>query len=207
MELHERLKQKFSVLFTYLDERQRRVAAALEARALGYGGVTAVAKATGMSRPSIHKGLGELSGRQPGVPLGRSRKAGAGRKSLVQRDPRIVEELDRLVDPDTRGDPMSPLRWTCKSTRQLARALIAAGHPVSHRVVGELLGSMGYSLQANVKTKEGKNHPDRDAQFRYLNEQVRSFSDKRTACDQHRHKEEGTDRRRQEWRCGMAATG
>ena len=149
MELHERLKQKFSVLFTYLDERQRRVAAALEARSLGHGGVTAVAKATGMSRPSIHKGLGELSQRRPGVPLGRSRKIGAGRKPLVQRDPKIVEELDRLVDPDTRGDPMSPLRWTCKSTRQLAQALVAAGHPVSHRVVGELLGAMGYSLQAN----------------------------------------------------------
>jgi Rhodopirellula transposase DDE domain len=128
-----------------------------------------------MSRPRIRKGLGELSQRQPGVPLGRARKVGAGRKPLVQRDPKIVEELDRLVDPDTRGDPMSPLRWTCKSTRQLAQALIAAGHPVSHRVVGELLESMGYSLQANVKTKEGKSHPDRDAQFRYLNEQVRSF--------------------------------
>jgi Rhodopirellula transposase DDE domain len=175
MELHERLKQKFSVLFTYLDERQRRVAAALEARSLGHGGVTAVASATGMSRPSIHKGLSELSARQPGVPLGRSRKVGAGRKPLVQRDPKIVEELDRLVDPDTRGDPMSPLRWTCKSTRQLAQALNSAGHPVSHRVVGELLGSMGYSLQANVKTKEGKDHPDRDAQFRYINEQMRSF--------------------------------
>ena len=121
MELHERLKQKFSVLFSYLDERQRRVAAALEARSLGHGGITAVAKATGMSRPSIHKGLGELSQRQPGVPLGRSRKVGAGRKPLVQRDPKIVEELDRLVDPDTRGDPMSPLRWTCKSTRQWHR--------------------------------------------------------------------------------------
>jgi len=206
MELHERLKQKFSVLFTYLDERQRRVAAALEARSLGHGRVTAVAKATGLSRPSIHKGLGELSRRQPGVPLGRSRKVGAGRKPLGQRDPKIVEELDRLVDPDTRGDPMSPLRWTCKSTRQLAQALMEAGRPVSHRVVGELLGSMGYSLQANVKTKEGKSHPDRDAQFRYLNEQVRNFSDQGRTCDQRRYQEEGTDRRVQEWRGGMATT-
>ena len=173
MELHERLKLKFSVLFTYLDERQRRIAAAAEARSLGHGGITAVAQATGMSRPSIHKGLGELTQRKPGVPLGRSRKAGAGRKPLRKSDPKIVEELDRMVDPDTRGDPMSPLRWTCKSTRQLARALTQTGHPVSHRVVGELLGAMGYSLQANVKTKEGTSHPDRDAQFRYINEQVR----------------------------------
>ena len=175
MELHERLKQKFSVLFTYLDERQRRIAAAVEARCLGHGGITAVAQATGMSRPSIHKGLGELTQRRPGVPLGRSRKTGAGRKPLRKSDPKIVEELDRLVDPDTRGDPMSPLRWTCKSTRQLAQTLTATGHPISHRVAGKLLGSMGYSLQANVKTKEGTSHPDRDAQFRYINEQVRRF--------------------------------
>ena len=207
MELHERLKQKFSVLFTYLDERQRRVAAALEARSLGHGGVTAVAKATGMSRPSIHKGLGELSRRQPGVPLGRSRKVGAGRKPLVQRDPEIVEELDRLVDPDTRGDPMSPLRWTCKSTRQLAQALIASGHPVSHRVVGELLGSMGYSLQANVKTKEGKSHPDRDAQFRYLNEQVRSFLIRGRPVISVDTKKKELIGEYKEWRSGMAAKG
>jgi hypothetical protein len=175
MELHERLKQKFSVLFTYLDERQRRIAAAVEARSLGHCGITAVAQATGMSRPSIHKGLGELTQRKPGVPLGRSRKTGAGRKPLRKSDPKIVEEVDRLVDPDTRGDPMSPLRWTCKSTRQLAQTLTATGHPISHRVVGKLLGWMGYSLQANVKTKEGTSHPDRDAQFRYINEQVRRF--------------------------------
>lgn len=173
MELQERLKQKFTTLFCYLDERQRRIAAAVEARSIGHGGITAVARATGMSRPSIHKGLGELRQRKPGVPLGRSRKAGAGRKPLTEGDPQLLEELDRLVDPDTRGDPMSPLRWTCKSTRQLADTLRDAGHPVSHRVVGELLASMGYSLRANVKTKEGSSHPDRDAQFRYLNEQVR----------------------------------
>ncbi|MCZ2148731.1 MAG: ISAzo13 family transposase [Bryobacterales bacterium] len=174
MEFQERLKQKFTTLFGYLDERQRRIAAAVEARSLGRGGITAVARATGMSRPSIHKGLGELRQRKPGVPLGHSRKSGAGRKPLAVRDPQILGELDRLVDPDTRGDPMSPLRWTCKSTRQLADALRDGGHPISHRLVGELLASMGYSLQANIKTKEGSSHPDRDAQFRYLNEQVRN---------------------------------
>ena len=144
-----------------------------------------------MSRPSIHKGLGELTQRKPGVPLGRLRKAGAGRKPLTERDPQILEALDRLVDPDSRGDPMSPLRWTCKSTRQLAAALADAGHPVSHRVVGQLLASMGYSLQANIKTKEGSDHPDRDAQFRYLNEQVRNSL--AMARDQRGHQEERTD--------------
>jgi hypothetical protein len=109
------------------------------------------------------------------VPLRRSRKTGAGRKPLRKSDPKIVEELDRLVDPDTRGDPMSPLRWTCRSARQLAKTLTATGLPISHRVAGELLGSMGCSLQANVTTKEGTSYPDRDAQFRYINEQVRRF--------------------------------
>jgi hypothetical protein len=118
MDTDERLKQKFSILFAYLDERQRRIAAAVEARSLGRGGITRVAKAAGMSRPSVHKGLGELKQRKPGVPLGRVRKPGGGRKPVRRSDPAIVEELDRLVDPDTRGDPMSPLRWTCKSTRQ-----------------------------------------------------------------------------------------
>src|SRR5260370_11099891 len=175
MELQERLKQKFSTLFGYLDERQRRIAAAVEARSLGHGGVTAVALATGMSRPSIHKGLGELTQRKPGVPLVRSRKSGAGRKPLVERDPRIIEELDRLVDPDTRGDPMSPLRWTCKSTRQLAGALNQAGHRVSDRRVAALLHAARYSLQANAKVLEGTQHADRNAQFQYLNEQVKQF--------------------------------
>ena len=175
MDADERLEQKFSVLFLYLDERQRRIAAAAEAKSLGYGGVTQVAKASGMSRPSIHKGLDELKQRKPGVPLGRSRRAGAGRKPVSERDPKIMQELDRLVDPDTRGDPMSPLRWTCKSTRQLAKTLTEAGHAVSHRVVGELLERMDYSLQGNRKTKEGGRHPDRDAQFQYINEQVRGF--------------------------------
>lgn len=173
MDVDERLKQKLSSLFPYLDEKQRRIAAAVEARSLGHGGITRVANAAGLSRPVIHKGLDELKERKPGLPLGQSRKAGGGRKPLRASDPTLMVELDKLVDPDTRGDPMSPLRWTCKSTRQLAGALTQSGHPVSHRVVGELLASLGYSLQGNFKTKEGASHPDRDAQFQYINEQVR----------------------------------
>jgi hypothetical protein len=178
MDVEERLKQKFSTVFPYLDEKQRRIVAAAEARSLGHGGVTRVAKAAHISRPSIHKGLDELKQRKPGLPLGRSRKAGGGRKLLRETDPKLMEALSQLVDPDSRGDPMSPLRWTCKSTRQLAKALTEANHPISHRVVGELLASLGYSLQGNFKTKEGGNHPDRDAQFRYLNDQVRRHLDK-----------------------------
>ena len=173
MDVDERLKQKLSSLFPYLDERQRRIAAAVEARSLGHGGITRVASAAGLSRPVIHKGLDELKARKPGLPLGQSRKAGGGRKALRASDPTLMEALDRLVDPDTRGDPMSPLRWTCKSTRHLAGALTQSGHPVSHRVVGELLASLGYSLQGNFKTREGASHPDRDAQFQYINERVR----------------------------------
>ena len=169
----ECLKQKFDLLLPRLNEKQRRMVAACEARSLGRGGVSKVARAAGMSRPTIHKGLEEL--KNPDM-SSRVRKPGGGRKSISQLDPAMVTELDRLVDPVTRGDPMSPLRWTCKSTRQLAAALRAAGHEVSHTVVGETLRQMGYSLQASVKTKEGSSqHPDRDAQFQYINDQVLAF--------------------------------
>lgn len=156
-----------------LDERQRRLAAAAGARALGHGGVAAVAREMGMARSTIHRGIGEL---EAGVEVGegRVRRAGAGRKRRSESDPKLVEALDGLVDPESRGDPESALRWTVKSTRQLARALTAAGHPASHVLVGELLrDQLGFRLQANVKVKEGKQHPDRDQQFRYINEQVR----------------------------------
>lgn len=170
----ERLKQKFSSLFPHLNERQRRVAAACEAVSLGRGGVSMVARAAALSRPTIHKGLEEL--KSPGTPMARVRKPGGGRKSIRQRDPAMVTELERLVEPVTRGDPMSPLRWTCKSTRQLAEALSAAGHVVSYPVVAETLHQLGYSLQANVKTKEASSrHPDRDAQFQYINQPVLAF--------------------------------
>jgi Rhodopirellula transposase DDE domain len=156
-----------------LDERQRRLAAAAGARALGHGGVAAVARETGLARSTIRRGVQEL---ERGVELegGRVRRRGAGRKPHTETDPKLVGALDALVDPESRDDPESPLRWTCKSTRQLADALTDAGHPASHVLVGELLREqLGFRLQGNAKTIEGKQHPDRDAQFRYINEQVR----------------------------------
>jgi len=156
-----------------LDERQRRLTAAAGARALGRGGIAVVMRQTGMSRNTVKRGIREL---EEGVELeaGRVRGAGAGRKRAIEQDPGLLEALAELVDQESRGDPESPLRWTCKSTRQLARALSARGHPTSHVRVGELLREqLGFRLQANAKVKEGKQHPDRDAQFRYINEQVR----------------------------------
>ncbi len=166
---------RFVAISPHLNERQRRLWLGAEARVLGRGGVSLVARATGVSRPTVHKALTELD--QPAVAEGRVRQAGGGRKRLSDTDPELAAALDALVDPDSRGDPMSPLRWTCKSTGQLALALTRGGHPVSADVVGDLLHEAGYSLQANVKLQEGAQHPDRDAQFRYLNEQARVFRD------------------------------
>ena len=166
------LAEKFATVLPYLNEKQRRLLLAAEARALGRGGINRVAAAAGVSRPTIRKALGELE-----QPLGspeRVRRVGGGRKRTRDRDPTILAALEALVEPDSRGDPMSPLRWTCKSTRQLADALTRGGHPASHRLVADLLHAADYSLQANVKTLEGTEHPDRDAQFRYLNEQVKA---------------------------------
>ncbi len=167
-----RLKQKYAILFQHLNEKQRRLAAAADARFFGYGGISRLARASGLSRSTLYQGLKELEG-SPAVPK-RVRKPGAGRKRIVERTPAILKELESLVDPLTRGDPMSPLRWTSKSTRQLAAALSEQGFPVSHRVVAEMLRQLGYSLQANAKMLEGASHPDRDAQFLYLNRQVRN---------------------------------
>ena len=166
---------RFASISPYLDERQRRIWVGTEARVRGRGGVSLVARATGISRPRIYRALEELE--QPPQLDGRVRRPGAGRKSLREKDPELEAALDALVDPDSRGDPMSPLRWTCKSTGQLALALTRGGHPVSADTVGTLLRESGYSLQANTKTTEGAQHPDRDAQFHYLNEQVRQFRD------------------------------
>jgi len=167
------LSRKFAVLLPHLDERQRRLCLAVEAQSLGRGGISAVAKASGHSRPTIRKGMQELAGGSE--PSSRVRRPGAGRKPVVVVDPGFSDALDRMVDPDTRGDPESPLRWTCKSTRALARVLSAEGHPASSWTVGQELHRLGYSLQANAKTREGKQNPDRDAQFVYINDEVRRF--------------------------------
>jgi transposase len=167
------LKEKMTALLPHLNERQRRLFLAAEARALGHGGVARVARAVGVSRPTIQQGLRELTGSV--APTERVRRVGGGRKTLAERNPALLTDLEALVDPDTRGDPMSPLRWTCKSTRQLAGALQERGHRVGYRTVAALLDQAGYSLQAAAKTPEGNQHPDRDAQFHYLNAQVKAF--------------------------------
>jgi len=167
------LAEKLAAILPRLNEQQRRFLLAAEARALGHGGVTRLTRLSGISQPTITKALHELE--QPMPPPGRVRRVGGGRKKQLDRDPALLAALEALVEPDTRGDPMSPLRWTCKSTRQLAAALTQEGHPISNRVVGDLLREAGYSLQANVKTREGSQRPDRDAQFRYLNDQVKAF--------------------------------
>ena len=161
-----------------MDERVRRHWAASEAKAYGWGGVCAVSAATGMSRSTIRKGMAELDLREqtPDAPIAeRLRSPGGGRKSLTEIDPRLFQRLERLVDPSTRGDPMSPLRWTCKSTYELAQALTKQGHELSPRSVGRLLNGAGFSLQGNRKTKEGKDHPDRNAQFEHISQMVKRF--------------------------------
>lgn len=158
-------------LWPHLDERARRLFAASEARQLGHGGVSIVSRACGLSRVTITKGLRELD--EAPLPAGRVRRVGAGRPMLEFGDPTLPDRLDALVDPLSRGDPESPLRWTNRSTRALAAALTAEGHAVSHATVAHLLQSMGFSLQGNRKTEEGADHPDRDAQFQFINEEVR----------------------------------
>jgi hypothetical protein len=165
------LASKLALILPHLNERQRRVVLGAEARALGYGGVTLVARAAQVSRTTVHAALADLDTAVPG--RARSRRPGGGRPALAEQDATLVADLDALIEPLTRGDPMSPLRWTCKSTRQLAAALRAQGHQVSHQTVASLLQQLEYSLQAPRKLLEGKSHPDRDDQFTYLNAQVR----------------------------------
>ncbi|MGH8574596.1 MAG: ISAzo13 family transposase, partial [Gammaproteobacteria bacterium] len=157
-------------MFPYLDERQRRLALAVEAAELGQGGITVVARATGVHPDTVARGVRELEGEPEPAP--RVRAPGGGRKKLAEVDPALAVRLRELVDPVTRGDPMSPLVWTTKSTRNLAGALTTMGHPVSDRTVARMLAGMGFSLQGNAKVIEGAQHADRDAQFGYLNEQV-----------------------------------
>jgi hypothetical protein len=167
------LRSKHAALMPVFTERTRRLWAATEARALGYGGIAQVVRATGISASTIRRGLRELATDAP-LPPERTRRAGGGRKRKTERDPTLLRDLDALVEPTAPGDPESPLRWSCLSTRTLAVALDALGHSVSHTVVAELLHALGYSLQGNVKTREGRQHPDRDAQFRYIARQVRA---------------------------------
>jgi len=166
------IRHRYQALAPVVDERTRRLVVAAEALAIGRGGQVGVARATGVSRPAIRRGIRELRQPETAADAGRIRRPGGGRKRTVERDPSLREDLDRLVEPTSRGDPKSPLRWTCKSVRQLAAELKRQGHTTSHRMVAELLHDMGYSLQANRKTLEGTDHPDRNAQFEHLNHAV-----------------------------------
>jgi transposase len=165
------VRQRFTSLEAVLDEKSRRLVAAAESKALGRGGISAVCKTIGVSRQVIRRGLRELT-QAPTHPSGRIRRPGGGRKSAKQKDPALMVDLEKLVEPATRGDPESCLRWTSKSVRKLAEELAGMGHEVSYPVVAELLHEMGYSLQANRKTKEGDSHPDRNAQFEHINTRV-----------------------------------
>jgi hypothetical protein len=173
MDTEPEIKIRFGMLAPFLNERTRRLAAAAEAASIGRGGVSRVARATGVSRRAITSGLAEL--KAPDAPeRDRVRRAGGGRKRTVDTDATLRSDLERLIDPVTRGDPDSPLRWTCKGIRNLAEELERMGHATSHRMVAELLRELGYSLQANRKTIEGGSHPDRNAQFEHINRKVRA---------------------------------
>src|SRR3954447_23661581 len=174
-EVRGQLATRFEVLLPYLNERQQRLALACEARLLGHGGVAAVADAARVSPTTVRRGVTELDCGEDPLPAGRARRAGGGRKPVTAHDPDLVTSLLGLVEPDERGDPMSPLRWTTKSLRHLAAELTERGHPVSAPTVGQLLRANGFSLQGTAKTLEGAQHPDRDAQFRYINEQVKAY--------------------------------
>jgi hypothetical protein len=167
------VRKKLASIWPFLNERTRRLCAANEAKLLGYGGISRVHRACGLSRRAIAFGLQEL-GKRVHLPIGRIRRPGGGRKRITTHDPKLLAALDRLIEPDTRGDPETPLRWICKSTRALAWRLTKQHHPISHRKVGQLLNDQGFSLQSNRKTEEGADdHPDRDAQFRHINTAVR----------------------------------
>jgi Rhodopirellula transposase DDE domain len=171
----EQIRKRYTLAAGTLDERGRRALAASEALTLGWGGITLVARATGLSRTTIGLGVKELRGAvAPALP-GRVRRMGGGRKRIVATDPTVLADLERLVEPTARGDPQSPLRWTCKGVRKLAAALRQAGHQVSHQWVAAALQELGYRLQANRKTREGGEHPDRDAQFAHLNSTAEAF--------------------------------
>jgi hypothetical protein len=173
------IQRRFRSLSPFLDERMRRLVAAAESESIGYGGVSAVARATGVSRRAITEGIKELrkskKTQRAVPPRSRIRREGAGRKRTTEKDPSLVADLDRLVDPVTRGDPESPLRWTCKSVRHLAEELQREGHSVSYQTVADLLHDLNYSLQANQKTLEGSHHADRNEQFEFINRKAERY--------------------------------
>lgn len=173
-----KIAEKYEALRGVMDEQMRRLWAATEARALGYGGVSTVARAVGLTRPTITAGMKELGDARQLVPMApkhRVRRAGAGRPRVIDIDAGLRPALEELVEPATRGHPMSPLRWTCKSVRTLAAELTRQGHAVSHQTVSEVLQASGYSLQANRKTREGAEHPDRNAQFEHIARRAKEF--------------------------------
>jgi hypothetical protein len=171
----EQVRARYARVAEALDERGRRAVAASEALALGWGGISAVARATRLSRATIGLGIKELRGTVASAAAGRVRRPGGGRTRIAAKDPAVLPALERLVEPTTRGDPEAPLRWTCKSLRKLAGELGRAGHQVSHQWVAQTLEQLGYALQANRKTREGGEHPDRDVQFAHINEQAAAF--------------------------------
>src|SRR6266487_5522333 len=201
----ELLAAKFEAIFPHLDERQRRLLMGAEARVLGHGGIRVVARAAGVREATVSLGASELEA--GAEPLGRARKPGGARKRLADLDPGLRPALLALVEPDERGDPMSPLRWTSKSTRALAGELTGQGHRVSADSVADLLRAEGFSLQGNAKTLEGKQSPDRDGQFRYISEQARGPPGDGRSGGQRRHQEKGAGRPVQEQRPRMAAEG
>ena len=177
----DRIRRKYRPLRHALDERARRLWAATEAVELGWGGVTAVARATGLSRTTVRAGVVEIqaearSRRKAAPAVPRIRRPGGGRKSVTHHDPDLLAALEALVEPTSRGEPDSPLQWTIRSTRVLANTLTSQGHGVSHTTVASLLGNAGFSLQANRKTREGKSHPDRNAQFEYIHRLAKRFA-------------------------------
>lgn len=176
MDTAQIIQKKYAVMASHLDEHSRRLWAATEAEALGFGGISLVARATGISRRAIHEAKKEIAG---GIvlPAGRIRKPGGGRKAAIVHHPDLFDRLEALIDPLTRGDPQSPLRWTIKSTRQLADELKKQGFVVSHTHVATMLHKLNYSLQGNCKTLEGNQHPDRNAQFEHINERVTAALD------------------------------
>jgi transposase len=178
MEEESAIQRRYEILRPLLDERARRLVLAAEAVALGHGGIAAVARATGASRPKITRGIAEIAAGTP-LPKGRIRRSGAGRKRTVARDPAILTNLERLIEPVSRGEPDSALRWTIKSVRRLSDELVTMGHRTSHRMVAELLHELGYSLQANRKVREGSSHPDRNAQCEHIHGKVEAFQARR----------------------------